>query len=96
MAINEFPFTQFNEENMNWIITTVKNGVGTAIQGVLLAGETSLTLESPVIKGTSLIDMYTSVYGLSPTTVSSGDGYVTMNFTAQADDVTVKIIVKNI
>lgn len=96
MAFHEFPFTQFNEENLDWLIKTVKNAVGTAVQGVLVAGDTSITIESPMIKSDSLIDIYTSVYGLSPTTVASGDGYVTLTFSAQIDDVTIKLIVKNI
>ena len=96
MACHEFPFTQFNQENLDWLIQTVKDAVGTAVQGVLIAGDTSITIESPMIKSDSLIDIYTSVYGLSPTSVASGNGYVTLTFSAQADDVTIKLIVKNI
>lgn len=95
MAFHDYPFTQFNEENLDWLIKTVKNAVGTTVSGVLTSGETSITLESPVIKSDSLIDIYTNVFGLTPNSVSSGDGYVNLNFTAQSDDVTIKLIVKN-
>lgn len=68
---------------------------GTMFTGTLTAGQTSITFSSTMIKATSILEFYTSVYGVNPTavstSVSAGVGSVTLTFEAQADDMTVAV-----
>lgn len=64
------------------------------ISGTLVAGQTSITILSDYITTDSVLDFYTSIYGVSPLSVSVVAGEVTLTFDAQATnmDVGVKIV----
>ena len=65
------------------------------VTGTLIAGNTSVTLSDASILTTSNIDIYTDVYGVSPTNVTVATGSVTLTFEAQANDLSVKVKVTN-
>lgn len=60
------------------------------IEGTLTAGQTNITLSDEAILSTSTVDIYTDVYGISPSAVSVADGSVTITFEAQASNLGVK------
>ncbi len=66
------------------------------IKGTLTAGQTSITLTSSKIKTTSVIDYYTSIFGVNPTAVTVSDGSATLTFEAQATDMDVMISVRKL
>lgn len=59
--------------------------------GVLIAGETSVTISNAAINAKSTIDIYTDVYGVSPTDVTVSDGSVTLTFEARQTNLDVKV-----
>lgn len=74
------------------------NGGGSSwidIQGTLLAGNTSVTLNNPSIKNTSNFEFFTDVFGVCPTNVSVSNGSITLTFDEQANDLGVKVRVTN-
>lgn len=64
---------------------------------ILTAGSTSvqITFTEQVIGATTLIDVYTSIYGVNPLTVSTTANAVVLTFDAQAADMNVVVIVNN-
>ena len=70
-------------------------GVGKILKGVLTAGQTSITFNHGSITTSSLIDYYTSIFGVNPTNASGSTGSVTLTFAAQSSDMDVAIIVFN-
>lgn len=61
------------------------------LTGTLTAGSTSITLSDAAITPSSTIEIFTEVYGVSPTAVSVSNGSVTMTFEAQASNMGVKV-----
>lgn len=68
----------------------------TILTATLTAGQTSLTFTDEAIQLTSVIDIYTSIYGVSPTAATSSTGTLTFTFEAQASDMTVEVDVYNV
>lgn len=64
---------------------------GTVITGTLTAGATSVTLSNSKITTNSMIDIYTTVYGLNPTNVTVSNGQIVLTFEAQQSNVGVKV-----
>ena len=83
-------------------LSTIKNPISaletlkseTTITGTLTAGQTSLILSDSAITTDSMIEIYTSVYGVNPTNVVASDGSVTLSFKPQTQDIGVKVVVK--
>lgn len=71
----------------------VENSSASAVTGTLTAGSTSITLRSDKITSASLISIYTDTYSAQPTSVTGGEGYVTITFDAQSSNVTVGVTV---
>ena len=72
--------------------------VATEIQsGTLAAGSTSLTITftDQTIGATTLIDIYTDDYGVSPSAVATTSNTVVLTFAAQASDLAVSVKVSN-
>ena len=61
------------------------------VSGTLVAGATSLSLSNANITTASMIDVYSNVYGISPTNVTVSAGKVNMTFDAQTVAVTIKV-----
>lgn len=64
---------------------------------VLTAGSTSvqITFTEQTIGASTLIDVYTSIYGVNPLTVSTTANSVVLTFDAQASDMNVVVVVNN-
>ena len=64
---------------------------------ILTAGSTSvqITFTEQTIGASTLIDVYTSIYGVNPLTVSTTTNAVVLTFDAQASDMNVVVIVNN-
>lgn len=61
------------------------------VSGTLSAGSTSITLSNSNITTNSTINVYTNVFGVSPTDMTVETGKVTLTFKAQSSDIAVKI-----
>ena len=70
-----------------------RKAAGNMLTGTLTTGETSLVIENSVIKSTSMIDIYTSNYGLSPSSVETVDGQIILTFKAQQEDIDIRVVV---
>ena len=64
---------------------------------ILTAGSTSvqITFTQQTIGANTLIDVYTSIYGVNPLTVSTTANAVVLTFDAQAADMNVVVVVNN-
>lgn len=68
-----------------------KSVVGSVFTGTLTAGSTMLVISDNDITTDSMIDIYTTVYGLNPTNVVVANGSITLTFEAQQSNVGVKV-----
>jgi len=66
----------------------------TVVTGTLSAGSTSVTLSNSAITTSSVVDIYTDIYGVNPTNVTVSAGKVVLTFEAQSSAVNVRIEVK--
>lgn len=75
----------FGASDLNATNTEVnkKLDTGVDVSGTLSAGSTSITLSSSKITTSSILDFYTSIYGVSPSDVAVSSGSVTLTFDAQ-------------
>lgn len=67
---------------------------GTELTSTLTAGQTTLTFTDSSITANSTVDVYTSVYGISPTEITPGTGSITLAFDSQDSDLSVKVVIK--
>lgn len=63
-----------------------------SVSGTLKANTTQIILSHASIKTSSTIDIYTSVYGVNPTSISVTNGSITLNFESQSTDMEVKVV----
>ena len=61
------------------------------LQGTLTAGQTSITFMDKVITSSRSIDYFTSIYDVTPTSITVTTGSVVFTFKAQASDMEVKV-----
>lgn len=61
------------------------------VSGVLMPGETTITLTNAAITTDSTIDIYTSIYGEEPTNVVVANGSITLTFDALENSMSVKV-----
>lgn len=80
--------------NIANLTTRVTNIEGVELTSTLTAGATSLTFTNSKITTNSTVDIYSSVYGVNPKTVTLSSGSIAMTFKAQSSDVSVKVVVK--
>ncbi len=64
---------------------------GTTLTAVLAAGETTLTFTDAAITGDSIIDIYTTIFGVSPSAMEQNENTLTLTFDAQTKAVGVKV-----
>lgn len=64
------------------------------LTGTLAAKATSLALSNAAIKESSIIDIYTDKYGVSPTAVDVASGKITMTFDAQTVAIGIRVEVR--
>lgn len=65
----------------------------TYVEGTLSAGSTSITLSHSSITTSSVLDFYTSIFGVSPTACTATTGKVTLTFDAQSTAMTVRVVI---
>lgn len=80
-----------SEERAKW---NTKAEETTVLTGTLTAGATSLSLKSDKVTARSVIDIYASVYGIVPVTVSVLTGEIQLTFEQQSTDVDVRVEVR--
>lgn len=66
----------------------------TVVTGTLTAGATSVTLSDSAITTSSVIDVYTNVFGVNPANVEVSSGKVILTFEAQSSEVQIRIEVR--
>ena len=66
----------------------------TVITGTLSTGNTSITLNNDAITTDSVIDVYTSIYGVNPIETIVETGSITLTFDAQSSAINIRIEVK--
>lgn len=64
---------------------------GTILSATLAAGSTSVTITDQRILADSMIDIYTDVYGVNPTSASSTAGSLTLTFEAQQTAIEIRV-----
>lgn len=57
----------------------------------LTAGSTTLVISDVRILASSTVDIYTDVFGVNPTNAVLSDGYITLTFDIQENDLGVKV-----
>lgn len=67
---------------------------GIAVTGTLTAGATTITLSDAAITTDSKFDFYTSIFGVNPLSVTVANGSITLEFEAQAVNMTVEVEVR--
>ena len=83
---------------INETFDAIPSGSAVEVQSdTLTAGSTSvvLTFTNQTIGASTLVDIYTDAYGVSPTAVATTSTTVTLTFDAQASDVVVAVKVAN-
>lgn len=78
-----------------WDMLDIINCIGFELTSTLAAGNTTLTLTDNRITTNSMIDYYTDVYGVNPTSVVVTTGQIVLTFAAQATALNVKVVVKS-
>lgn len=83
----DYLYAMWDSEFNNWF-----NAVRyTVLDTTLPAGDEVVTVTSPAIRDGGLIDIYTSKYGVNPTSVTISEGEAILTFEAQEEDITVGI-----
>ncbi len=70
-------------------------GGGITLTGTLSAGSTSMELSNSLITSSSTVDVYTSTWGVNPSSVVASSGKVTLTFEAQSSALNVKVEVRS-
>lgn len=79
---------QVQDKEGNWVNAKPKELIST-----LNKGSTSLTFTDESITSSSTIDVYASVYGVSPKNASISENTLTLTFKAQTTNVDVKVVI---
>ena len=61
------------------------------LQGILSAGQTSITFTDNVINSSRTIDYFPSIYGVVPTSITVTTGSVVFTFEEQSTDMILKV-----
>lgn len=64
---------------------------GTVLTDTLEAGETTVTFTNNAITVNSTLDIYTDTFGVNPTNVTVSTGEIVLTFSAQSNDLGVKV-----
>lgn len=75
-------------------LNDTKEDAPTELTATLSAGSTSLTFSDASITTSSMLDIYSDVYGLAPTSVTVTTGQAVLSFEAQVSAVSVKLLVR--
>lgn len=80
-------------EQLNMLTEQLQGDVGVVYEGILSAGETTLTLGTPALTEESMLDVYTDKFGVAPTLVEPDvtAKTVRLTFAIQTDILNVKL-----
>lgn len=92
-AFLQFLFPLNLKTNNKSVFGAINELEGTTLTGTLTAGQTTLTLQDAAITTTADYDFYTDKYGVAPTAVTVTDGEMILTFDAQAEDLSVKVVI---
>lgn len=67
---------------------------GFVFMDTLIAGQTVVQFQDPVITENSTVELYTSIFGVMPNSVTTVNGSITIVFEAQSFNVGVKVVVR--
>lgn len=83
-------------ENMDILdeALSAKANKPTVVTATLAAGKTIIDIADPSINTDSIIDIYTSVYGVNPTSIAVSAGSIALTFDAQTSAVKIRIEVR--
>lgn len=90
---NSFAYTQeleTTDKKPIGAINEVSDTLGVLLEGVLEAGQTSLTFQNDHITANSMIDWYSSE---NPTSITVSTGQIVLTFEEQETDMIVKVVV---
>ena len=87
-ALSSNDFTDGDKEKLDSLSAV------TVLTGTLTAGAIKLSLKSDKVTTKSVIDIYASVYGIVPVTVSVLTGEIRLTFEAQSSPVDVRVEVR--
>lgn len=88
---SEMSDTSTNAVQNKAIKQYIDKAVNKVTVGTLLAGSSNITLQDESIDEDSILSFFTSAYGVNPTNVVVGEGYVTLLFDPQVMDVKVAV-----
>jgi len=86
----------FSSANMNNLEQRVEDACGDMLTATLGAGTQIVTFTNAKIKSTSIIDIYTDVFGIAPKSQSISGNTLTLTFDTQNVAVGVAIIVREV
>ena len=66
----------------------------TIVTGLLKQGDTEVELSSEALTEDSIIDVYTDIYGLTPSSITQSNNSVTLTFKPQSSDVNIKVVIR--
>ena len=80
-------------EQLNILTEQLQGDVGVVYEGILSAGETTLTLGTPALTEESMLDVYTDKFGVAPTLIEPDvtAKTVRLTFAIQTDILNVKL-----
>ena len=90
---NSFAYTQeldTTDKKPIGAINEVADNLGVMCEGVLEAGQTSITFQNSHITSNSAIDWYCEQ---NPTSITISTGQIVLTFNEQEDDMTVKVVI---
>ena len=90
---NSFAYTQeleTTDKKPIGAINEVSETLGVLLEGVLEAGQTSLTLQNDHITANSMIDWYCAQ---NPTSITISTGQIVLTFDEQDNDMVVKVVI---
>lgn len=74
--------------------TSADYGLGKQFTATLSAGSTHIEFDDAIFNDNSIIDVYTSVYGINPTDVTVTTGTILLDFSEQSIDVDIMVIAR--
>ena len=72
----------------------ITDAIGTILTDTLVAGNTSITFSNTAITANSIIEPYTDVWGVSPSSVTVSSGSVTLTFDSRQTNLLVGIQIR--
>lgn len=86
--------TPLNATTFNTMQNNIEAALGVELTGTLTAGASTLVITDDAINSNSIIDIYTSIFGVSPMDAAIAGNSLTLTFYEQANDMDILVVVK--